>query len=621
MNLKRRVRTAAAGLLLGSALVFVPAVSGLSPASAGTTESVTASCDVGITSGTYEREINTALEFEVKCRLPGSRSGDEVSWIDWATRGLAGYPEIDPVVAQHNWGCGSAYEGDVDSSGTTATCYLGSVVDEEHSWDLTPVEDGTTDRYSSCSIVYTSGPSTGGETGVSHCLATYHLGPAVMPGTVANRVEAEDIPSRPTEWGLVSDGNYSADAQINTTYTVPLTWSVMIPDGNVGWAVLYGNCDSENRTFEFTVDGDPTVDRSWNCGSQVQSRLQAWTLLLGPGSHTLSVTETYNRVTLDFYELVSGLADPNPPDAVYCDITNVVGDTSAIEKDPAQTYDYRIYFGPRSGIAEDPAADIIRFSASWQENNPDARISSADVTVDAPAIEAGLTYQTDMYVPPAVSPITIHVHFPERRPYVTAFNCISDDGHFGTAFVGGDYLPDPDASHVNDDAATQALQDCVPGGWAILNPLSYATTTGCVFRWAFVPPSGLVPEKWAALQASADGTAIEAVGGVVTTVYSLPGTFVSAANTGDCHGPEVDLTVLTPTAGTMHPLEACTGGGKKMADITNLVLRLGVLLAGAVALVNMILPVFGMKKLAVGGGGGDGQLSFGDGTPVPKDWK
>jgi hypothetical protein len=324
------------------------------------------------------------------------------------------------------------------------------------------------------------------------------------------------------------------------------------------------------------------------------SRLESGTAFAAGTDNAMSLNVDQGDNPKMPYDYFAGGSIGDPP-PLYCDITGLTGDLSeTVAKDPAQDYRYEVSFAGRDGHTAAP--DKITFSAAWQENNQDAKVPDTDVTVEAPAIKSGTTYALYVATPPAVSPVIFHVHFAQPKLYVLNFGCVSDDGH-ETNVTGGDYLPDPDEGQLAQDFATQKLQECVPSGWGLLNPMAYARVTGCVFEYLLVPIQP-ISTRWDELQAAAGDSVVGTVTDVASDIYAVPGDFAEAAtaDTG-CAGLPIDMSVLTPQAGTIYPFSACANASKKAADLSQLILSLGLVLGGAVTAVNMMMSVWGGPKI------------------------
>jgi hypothetical protein len=249
---------------------------------------------------------------------------------------------------------------------------------------------------------------------------------------------------------------------------------------------------------------------------------------------------------------------------MFCDVTGVIGDTGSAPKDPAQTYRYEVSFAGRNGLT--PAPDVITFSASWQENNEDAELPYTDVTAVAPATKTTSSIAVaEFFTPPAESPLVIEVHFPEPKSYALSFGCQSDDGHL-SYWTGGDYLPDPESEHLLDDIETQRLQECVPSGWGVLNPIAMGRVLGCVLKYLFAPH---FENSTAPLRDALDGSVLDAAGGIQGTLTGSWGAMADAAgaNDGGCQGPAFTLPIDALDNPEVALLSTCTAPASTFAPI------------------------------------------------------
>lgn len=98
---------------------------------------------------------------------------------------------------------------------------------------------------------------------------------------------------------------------------------------------------------------------------------------------------------------------------------------------------------------------------------------------------------------------------------------------------------------------------CYPTGWAAFNPLEWVyKPVKCVLVWAFVPSQSSVNGDLDRVKTALDGSAVKSVYTGVTGVVG-PFTQLGLGGSGDCHGPQVTLTV--PVAGdtTGYPFDTC----------------------------------------------------------------
>jgi hypothetical protein len=150
-----------------------------------------------------------------------------------------------------------------------------------------------------------------------------------------------------------------------------------------------------------------------------------------------------------------------------------------------------------------------------------------------------------------------------------------------------------------DGGSGETFGDCVPSGFGILSPAALVEGMSCVLRVAFVPTQ--LDEQWEDLQGVARGTALESVADMGDAVLGAPITFANAAGASSpCAGPEIDLTMLAPTMEPIHPLNACSGPEKTMADLLVLFLTISVYVGGAVTIGNMFLRAFGLQPIPFG---------------------
>jgi hypothetical protein len=129
------------------------------------------------------------------------------------------------------------------------------------------------------------------------------------------------------------------------------------------------------------------------------------------------------------------------------------------------------------------------------------------------------------------------------------------------------------------------------------NPISWVLKPiKCALVWAFVPDDiGHYADN---IRAAADGTLITAGSDLVTQVQGAWSGMVGNADSGDCHGPTLNLPVIPgQDPVTVKPLEACSGGVHAVATTTHTILTLGIAVGGAVVLINLLMSVWGGPQI------------------------
>lgn len=147
--------------------------------------------------------------------------------------------------------------------------------------------------------------------------------------------------------------------------------------------------------------------------------------------------------------------------------------------------------------------------------------------------------------------------------------------------------------------------ECWPEGWGMLNPASWVLRpTMCALKWAFIPED---PGQHAdAISDAADGSMVTTPIAIVDDLYSSVTGLINAANTTDCSGPEVQLNVPGSSV-EVSPLDACSGTMATIASTTKTILSIGIVIAGGVALVNMLMAIWGGPQINNDSSGGDGE--------------
>lgn len=166
---------------------------------------------------------------------------------------------------------------------------------------------------------------------------------------------------------------------------------------------------------------------------------------------------------------------------------------------------------------------------------------------------------------------------------------------------------DPEAPFSPDPR--QSVVECVGGiGW---NPINWVVRpVVCALKYAFVPSTS-IGTYTAPARAAFDGSFLGSMTDVAGSLFTAVTTIGGAADSGDCHGPALSLSLVpggSPTV--MHPLEACTGGAHTLAQIVHGVLTFVIAGTGAMALINLLSLVWGGPRLNTESSDDNGQGRF-----------
>lgn len=141
----------------------------------------------------------------------------------------------------------------------------------------------------------------------------------------------------------------------------------------------------------------------------------------------------------------------------------------------------------------------------------------------------------------------------------------------------GSFLPDEEQTREN---LLKQLRECIPKGWAILNPRAYVEATGCLFDLLFVPKEVMA---WEQLRVEADQTVLA---DTTTLVLSLNETAARirsdvAIPPASCEGPSfsMPLTGNAPDQRTvpLRMFSTCSGGTATIASTMRTLSLLGLL--------------------------------------------
>ena len=392
--------------------------------------------------------------------------------------------------------------------------------------------------------------------------------PASATTTVRTEWELGGCNGTGSGWQSAVGGSGGANCQNSAGWTTK-TIKTFALGASATIAVHGWKWPSGSPNGRYKVDGGTTVNWSAYQADTADTAASLFTFDVGPGEHTLEVwSETVHYMVLDYFEYEE--VDPQ-----YCDI-DVLGEASDVAKDPAQTYRYEITITPR-GDHPDARPDFILFTASWQENNPQAAVLNYDVDQVDPPLEDDPPPAYDMMagqpgpygayidVEPTTTRVVIEVEFAEAKSYAHNFACVSLEGHV-TNWVAGDYLPDPESEAIADDLVYQRLQECVPSGWGVLNPVAFVRGLGCVLIFLFKPNASVITEP---VQEAVEGGVLDAAGSIQGTLSDAWGAMADSASehAGDCQGPVFSIPSSEGPSREVALLSTCSAPASTFAPV------------------------------------------------------
>lgn len=421
-------------------------------------------------------------------------------------------------------------------------------------------------------------------------------------------------------WQSAAGGSGGFNCQNSVGWTTKSIKTItMDSPGDVkvyGWRWPSGSPNGRYR-----VDSGTTVNWSaYNTPDALTSAL-LFTVTLSAGSHSLEVwSDTVHYMVLDYYELPEPmpLTDDIPFPAYDC-----IRQMTSQEFNGDTLWWASAYFDQHEADTGDPALDLYSWQVFWLPDHDiyGRRTSHPEDAYAAWALPRTYNNRTPAWQVPTelgegksyqligwikrvtpdghgfagdapdftadggfgpFEPTRIGNHEEVAIPcYLLADPSKPDEGagnSTGKATPGGDTYWERTDPVVNDP------DDCIPGGFGILNPANFVKASVCMMKWAFVPDWGEATEE---LSDALDGSVLETAGAIENTVTGSWGALASAAdaNSSSCEGPSFTLPISTLGNPHIAMLSTCSAPASTWAPIVRGIAVFGlVLMVGFAAL-------------------------------------